>query len=164
MLRTDQVKDNTAGLIHEPFQSSSNVNFTVHTQQLYSSFQLVVLTVGSSVFLPWKDKSHRRQQAGTLWEVSDHHEGTKQTVLHWAHFSWLSFFPSRSRCYATLVFERNNKQKRIGRDSNKDGHIHACALTPQLTTHTQHHHLLLYWVSPSYYSRLHTKRWKEKSL
>lgn len=33
MLRSDQVKDNTAGLIHMPFRSSSNisVNFTVHT-------------------------------------------------------------------------------------------------------------------------------------
>lgn len=53
MLRSDQVKDNTADLIHVLFSVFFEYQCEFHSSYLttlFSSFQLGVLTVGSSVF------------------------------------------------------------------------------------------------------------------
>lgn len=83
MLRSDLVlKTITACLAQVPALFWYHCEFhSSYFMTPFSSIQLLVLAMSSSVFCLWNIDHSQTQQAGELWEVSDHDEGTKRTEL-----------------------------------------------------------------------------------
>ena len=145
MLRSDQVKDNTAALIHVPFSVFFEYQCEFHSSYLTAlfSFQLVVLTMGSSVFLPWKInhiEDNRLERCGRC-PITTRELNTQSELISAGSRSFRAEAAAMPHLY--LKKNQQKKQQKKNLQRFKQGRTHTCMLTPQLTTHTQHHHLLL---------------------